>query len=110
MDGQNYKAFKNSLKFAIGGLLCLILIPISCSIVDDGIEGWDDLDNKLNVIFYGALACLILFLISFIFGVRTIRERKIVLLWIVPIGIILLATFTYALAYIVGPYWKADWI
>ncbi len=97
MSSKNYLAFRKSLKFAIGGLICLALIPIGCTIVDDGVEGWDDLDNKINVITYAVVACLIMFSISFIIGVRTIRKRKIALLWLAPIGFILLVTFTFIL-------------
>lgn len=91
-------------------LLSIALIPVIIWLVDDGRPGWDQMDTDLGIIVLGlacALACL---LATFIASIYAVRERKIVLLWMLPSGIVVTIALSYLLVYLIGPFWDPSWM
>ena len=85
-------------------------IPLVLWLTDDGVAGWDQLSYQLNIIFGGFAVCLLLIAASFVASIRAVRQRKLVLLWMIPSGIILLTVLAYVVAYVVGTFWQANWL
>ena len=101
------------ITFALA-LVSVALIPATLFLIDDGRPGWDQLSEQLNIVLGGFLVTIVLLTVSFVSGLYTWRRRKIVLLWVVPSGLVVLATGAYLIALLagslLGPYWKAGWL
>lgn len=85
-----------------------MIVPV-LNLVDDGRAGWDQLPELLGLGFGMLVAAGASFVVSFAAGVRAVRHRKVVLFWVVPIGLGLLTGAGLLVARWVAPYWNASW-
>lgn len=104
------KLFRISWKFALAGVLVLLIIPISIPIVDAMVSGWDALGYFIVISIAAGSVSLILFIVSFMTGIKIAGTRKTTLWWLVPIGLLLLIILAYMAAAIVLPYWNPGWL
>ena len=91
-------------------LTSLLLTPVIAFINDDGHPTWDQLSDQLGLLFNGTAITVLFLLASFASGMFAWKRRKIVLLWVVPIGIAVVVALGLLLALLVAPYWKARFL
>ncbi|MGI9571251.1 MAG: hypothetical protein ACR2PH_16285 [Desulfobulbia bacterium] len=91
-------------------LTSLLLTPVIVFINDDRQPTWDQLSEQLGLMFNGAAIAVFFLLVSFGSGIFAWRRRKIVLLWVIPIGITVVVALGLLLALLIAPYWKASFL
>ena len=104
---QAYRLSRQALAMAF---VALLLIPAVLYLVDDREGTWDQLPDQLNIIVGGSLVAAACLLVSFAAALFCWRQRKIVLLWMIPIGIAGLVALGSAGVALIAPYWPADWL
>lgn len=104
------KSFFISWLNLVLALTSLLLTPVIVFINDDREPTWDQLSEQMGIMFNGAAIAVVFLLLSFASGIFAWKRRKIVLLWVVPIGIAVVVALGLLLALLVAPYWKASFL
>lgn len=91
-------------------LTSFVLIPVLLFIIDDGRLGWDQIPKQLDIMVGGYAIAFVFLAVSFVSGLYAWEQRKIVLLWVIPSGMLVLLTVVYLAVFLVGPYWQANWL
>lgn len=76
----------------ICAFVTITLIPTILFLNDDGLPGWDQLSGELDIILGGLVIAVLFLTASFLAGLYVWKDRKIVLLWVVPSGLVVLVT------------------
>lgn len=99
-----------SLVSLVAGAAIGLASPLVASRVSASTPGWDNLPESLDVLFGGLALAAACVLSSFVLGLRTWRQNRLVLLWVIPIGLSLVVALGIALALLIAPFWSASWL
>jgi len=103
------RSVRTSLLPLVAGGAIGLASPLVASRVSASTPGWDNLPESLDVLFSGLALAAACVLLSFVLGLRTWRHNRLVLLWIIPIGLSLVIALGITVALLIAPFWSAGW-
>ncbi len=107
MKDYSYRISWIAFTFAF---LTILFIPAKLFLSDDGQPGWDQLPDELAILLGGFVIAVLFLTASFVAGLYAWKKRKIVLLWVVPSGLVVVITgislLALLVAFLIETYWK----
>lgn len=105
-DGRDW--FKYSVYSLAMAVLVVVGVPAGCAATSLDNSGWDYFDDDVYFLTVSVVLFVTFLLVSLATGIPALKERKIVALWVIPIGmavIVAIGSAVYGLyIYIFDPF------